>query len=139
MALVGTDEGRLHLLNPTTGASLGTMEFHDLVRCRPALVTGRMVAADCAGRVAAASLDGKPQWERQVAGPIGAGLAADDQAIFLATTRGEVIALRVADGRRVWRRRLAAPATGSLQVTADLVLVGLSDGRICAFRRPAKH
>ena len=133
---VGTDEGRLYLLDPATGNARGMLEMNGLVRCRPVVLADRVLAADCSGRVVAAGLDGKPLWARRVAGPITTGLVVQGDTVFLGTARGEVVALRISDGQRVWHCHLPGAAAGSLQVTGGLVIAGLSEGRICAFRLP---
>lgn len=139
VAVVGTDEGRVYLLDPASGQKLGQLDFPGLVRDTPAVTTRYVLAADDSGLVQAATLEGQLLWSRQLPGPLAAGLTAGPAAAYLATTRGEIYALRLSDGRRLWRYRLPAPAAGSLQLTPQLVLVGLADGRICAVRRPAER
>ena len=138
VAVVGTDEGRVYLLDSTTGTVRGTADMAGLVRCRPVALADRALAVDCAGRVVAVGLDGKELWVHGVAGPITAGLVLHGDRVYLGTGRGEVVALQVSDGRRVWHCHLPGPAAGSLQVLDGLVIAGLSDGRICAFRLPAE-
>ncbi len=134
----GTDEGALYLLDAGTGKVLTRLEMPGLVRAAPALVAGRLVVADSSGAVRAVSPDGQVQWSRRLPDNPVVGPVSTDAAVYLGTTGGEVVALRASDGRLLWRRDLPAPAAGSLAVTGDLVLVGLDDGRICAFRRPAR-
>ncbi|NLO74827.1 MAG: PQQ-binding-like beta-propeller repeat protein [candidate division WS1 bacterium] len=138
LVALGTDEGLFYLLEAATGKVQSRTEFTGLLRCRPVALPDRVVATDCAGQVMAFGLEGSTLWSRRVRGPITAGLAASEEAVYLGTARGEILALRLSDGRQVWRRRLPAPAAGSLHLTADLVVVGLSDGRVCALRRPPR-
>lgn len=136
--VVGSDEGRVYLIEAASGRILHKLEFLGLVRARPVVGEGRLVVADDQGRVVALGPDQQLLWSRQVKGPITCGLVATRQAVYLSTASRQVLALRASDGRLLWRQQLPAPAAGSLQVTDTLVLVGLVDGRICAFRRPAK-
>lgn len=135
---VGSDEGAVYLLDVVTGKILVRLERPGLVRNPPALVAGGLVVADSSGEVCALAADGRTLWSRRLRSNPLVGPVTTDAAVYVGTAGGEVLALRAGDGHVLWRRDLSAPAAGSLAVAGDLVLVGLEDGRICAFRKPAR-
>jgi outer membrane protein assembly factor BamB len=79
-------------------------------------------------RVWSASVDDK----KAVALRLGLGLSADENRVYAAGHRGDVVAIDLASGHRLWRTRTRAPLSGGTANGLGLVTVGTSDGRLFA-------
>jgi outer membrane protein assembly factor BamB len=76
-------------------------------------------------------------WSTQVGGEapklqLGLGVAVSGPRAFVASYKGEVIALDVASGRRLWQRALRVPISGGPGAAAGLVVIGTSKGEVIA-------
>jgi outer membrane protein assembly factor BamB len=101
------------------------------------------------GRVAMLALDsGQIWWARDVSSY--RGLAIDDDQIYVATSEGDVVALRRRDGSILWQQQgLRRRSTGTPAVVDSAVVVGdfdgylhwldRSDGRFVARQRPGRE
>jgi outer membrane protein assembly factor BamB len=70
--------------------------------------------------------------KKAVALRLSLGLSVDENRVYAAGHRGDVVALELASGRKVWRTRTRAPLSGGTAVGQGLVVVGSSDGRFFA-------
>jgi outer membrane protein assembly factor BamB len=70
--------------------------------------------------------------KKAVALRLGLGLSADENRVYAAGHRGDVVAIDLASGHTVWRTRTRAPLSGGTANGQRLVVVGSSDGRFFA-------
>ena len=70
--------------------------------------------------------DGSPAWKRDIAGPVHDAIVADGDRVYLPTSDGRVLALRLDTGEPAWERRLRAAAHGLL-LAGDRLFLGAVD------------
>jgi outer membrane protein assembly factor BamB len=75
-----------------------------------------------------ASVDDK----KAVALRLGLGIAIDNNRVYAAGHKGDVVAFDLNKGRVQWRTRIKAPLSGGTSAAGDLVMIGSSDGRLFA-------
>jgi outer membrane protein assembly factor BamB len=63
---------------------------------------------------------------------LGLGIAIDNNRVYAAGHKGDVVAFDLNKGRVQWRTRTKAPLSGGTSAAGDLVLIGSSDGRLFA-------
>jgi len=133
--IAADDHGRVTAFDMESGKIIWTRELGDHVgvKSTPALIGNRLFVADDAGHVSAVSAtDGRLIWTAETGFPSYASLAADDEYVYVPTTRGRFVALAVDDGREVWRYdvgdvtvQLSAAAVGEQEI-----VFGGSDGLV---------
>jgi outer membrane protein assembly factor BamB len=79
-------------------------------------------------RIWSASVDDK----KAVPLRLGLGIAIDNNRVYAAGHKGDVVAFDLNKGRVQWRTRTKAPLSGGTSAAGDLVLIGTSDGRLFA-------
>ena len=139
VAICGFDSGRVMAVSLTNGDILwqvqvstprGRTELERLADVDAAVrVAGEEVfAVGYQGRVAMIALDsGQLWWARDLSSYRGLGL--DDGQLYIATSDGDVVALRRRDGGTVWQQKgLARRALGVPAVHGGAVVVGDFDG-----------
>jgi outer membrane protein assembly factor BamB len=65
-------------------------------------------------------------------------MAQSEQALFVATNRGNVYAVDKKNGRTLWKRSLKAPVTAGVSLFDNQLLVGTRDGEVIALDADAK-
>ncbi len=121
-----------------TGAVIWEQNLGDklTVHATPVLTQGHVVVADDRGRVVALHpQDGAVQWVRDLQKPVYASIAADEESLYIPTTRGQFFALDAARGEVVWQMTLPDTTVhfNTPAVDDGLVVVGASDGFLRAF------
>jgi outer membrane protein assembly factor BamB len=66
------------------------------------------------------------------------GISIDDNRVYAAGHKGDLVAFDLQKGRQLWRVRTRAPLSGGTAASADMVLVGASDGQLFAFHADGK-
>jgi len=113
--------------NRNIGASAGRR----YLRLRPAVLDGKVYAAERGGDVSAFDVkSGDELWEQSTDTAISGGPGVGDGMVVVGTSDGEVLALKADTGELAWKQRvssevLAAPAIGS-----GVVVVRTPDGRV---------
>jgi outer membrane protein assembly factor BamB len=79
-------------------------------------------------RIWDASVDDKKAVELR----LGLGIAIDNDRVYAAGHKGDVVAFDLNKGRVQWRTRIKAPLSGGTSAAGDLVMIGSSDGRLFA-------
>lgn len=126
-------EGHVRAYRVTDGEELWSRPLADRagVRAAPVLVGEHVIVGDDGGGVTALrASDGSLVWSTDVGAPVLATPAANDETVFVPTSRGELVALNVESGTRKWGVRatteevyVASPAVGAWEV-----VFGASDG-----------
>jgi outer membrane protein assembly factor BamB len=138
--IAADDHGRVTAYATDSGKINWRFELGDKlgVKSTPALVGDRLFVADDAGHVSAVSAaDGHLIWMAETSFPSYVSLAADEEYVYVPTTRGRFIALSAADGHIVWSYdagddtvQLSAAAVGRKEI-----IFGGSDGLVRSLRR----
>lgn len=137
VAICGFDNGRVIAANLADGATVwestvavphGKTELERLddIDAPPVVIGSDVYVAAFQGKIAMLSLDtGQVWWSHELSSY--RGLAADDDALYVSTADGQVVALRRRNGTELWRqqallhRGLTAPTvTGGAVAVADL-------------------
>lgn len=71
-------------------------------------------------------------WQKQIASDIGCGIAVTPKLSFIATTKGEVIALETKTGSEIWRVATNAKIFSTPEVSNNTVVFGSTDNKIIA-------
>jgi eukaryotic-like serine/threonine-protein kinase len=149
LALVGSDDGRLHALDARSGTERWTFRAGGAVRARPTRLGDDVVFQADEGmlyRVRVA--DGVERWRVRIAERPAIRLALGDPKsryenrasaaavadgrIFVGTHAGHLLALDADTGRRAWDVKTGDSIVATPLVTGGRVVVGSFDGRVYA-------
>jgi outer membrane protein assembly factor BamB len=95
----------------------------------PLVHGGRIYVYDAGGTVSSLSAGGAKAWsvslkpEGEKSRSPGGGIAASGNAVFAATSYGEVVALDAATGNRLWTFKMSAPARSAPTAAAGKIFV----------------
>ena len=73
--------------------------------------------------------------KKQVKLRLGLGPAVDNEMVFAASDKGELLAVNLNTGRQVWVKKLKVPLSAGPGAGSGLVVVGSSKGTVIAARR----
>lgn len=119
-AIAGSDDGKVYAIDPSKGQVEWTRKLSGKVYASPLPAGDRVIVADASGTLYALSTaDGAVAWKVKLDGAIRGGASSDATAIYAASQRGEVAALRP-DGSVAWRVQLKP--LGVLQIYAAPVI-----------------
>ncbi|MCI0341774.1 MAG: PQQ-binding-like beta-propeller repeat protein [Planctomycetales bacterium] len=136
VAMAGARNGAVVAADVRTGGNLWRAEVGAPVEGGLSVDAGRetvLVATESGGLHALSVADGKPRWAAPAAlgsGSRGGPVLAGDRA-FVATARGELVAVAVETGGALWRATLRGAGMGAV-VSGD-VAVASSAGGVAAF------
>jgi outer membrane protein assembly factor BamB len=143
LAICGFDNGKVMAANLIDGTSAwetmispaqGKTDIERLndVDAAPRIAGNDVYVAQFQGKIAMLALDsGQIWWSHDMSSYRGLNLDLDDEALYVSTSDGEVVALRRRTGEELWRQKalghrgLSAPV-----VSADAVIVGDFQGYV---------
>ena len=101
------------------------------LRLVPAVVNGKLYAADPSGKVVALSpRDGRTLWERKTDFQFSGGPDVQGETLVLGTTNGELLALSTRNGAQQWRAQLGSEILSVPRIIGDLVVVHTIDDSV---------
>jgi outer membrane protein assembly factor BamB len=116
--------------NRNIGASAGRR----YLRLRPAVVDGKVYAAERGGDVNAFDVKtGDELWEYATDTPISGGPGVGDGMVVVGTSDGEVVAIRADTGKLAWKRRASSEVLAAPAIAAGVVVVRTQDGKVAGF------
>jgi outer membrane protein assembly factor BamB len=150
VVLVGSDDGRLHALEPRNGHERWSFRAGGAVRSRPTRLDQDVVfQADDGVLYRVAVADGAERWHLRIADQPATRLALGDPKsryenrasaatvadgrIFVGTHEGRLLALDATTGTRKWDVKSGDSITATPLVSGGRVIVGSFDGRVYAF------
>lgn len=93
----------------------------------PLLRDERMYVGSVNGAVYALDSDGRELWKTTLGGQVYAGLAADGERLYAASTQKLAAALDPTDGRVLWRHTLGGVVYATPAVEGGVVVIGTGD------------
>src|SRR5690606_34538312 len=103
-------------------------------RQAPAVVDGRVFAADLKGGVGAWDLQsGKPAWRVESELRLSSGPGVGEGLVVVGSLEGDVVALDSSDGTQKWTAKVGTEILAAPTVGQGYVLVRSIDGRVTAF------
>jgi outer membrane protein assembly factor BamB len=119
-------QGELAALDKGDGTVRWKTPLASKLTAPPAGSSGIVTAASGADVMGLHTADGTAAWTRDIPGPVHDALAADADRVYLPTSDGRVMALRLDTGETVWERRLGAAAHGLL-ISGERLFLGAVD------------
>lgn len=112
---IGSDDGRVHAVNGSSGAHVWSTLTQGRVRSSPAILpdgSAVIVGSDDGHLYALSAVNGSRLWSLSTGGPIASSptLSSDGSAIFIGAWDGVLLAVRSADGSLLWRTALVSGA-----------------------------
>lgn len=107
----------------------GISDFY--LKLKPAVHNNTGYISDYKGNLQAFNVNtGKVLWEKELAVPVSGGLTYANENIYLATSKGEVIALKASDASEQWRTQLSSEILSSPAVSKGVLVTKTIDGRV---------
>ena len=101
------------------------------LRLVPAVVGGRVYAADAGGRIVAlSSQDGRTLWERKTKLPFSGGPVVQGETLVIGSSNGDLLALSTRDGNQRWRAQLGSEVLSLPLIVGDLVVAHTIDDTV---------
>ena len=132
---IGSQNGTFYRLSPT-GATVWAVDTGAAIESTATLTDTLVVFGNNDGIVYALQrATGAQQWTYTLGGEIHGPLAYFNQRIFVASTNGDLVALKL-DGTEDWKVNLGAPILGGPAVdgTRQRLYIGTDDGTLYALR-----
>ncbi len=133
--LLASVDGPLRSLSRTSGELLWV---RDGIPCEgaPVAADGELIAATTDGELVGVSVaeGGKVLYRRALPGPVHSDLQLDGTRVFLTTTNGWLVCVRVGGGGEMWRVALGSGTAAAPCVAHDLVAAVSTDGRLLVVR-----
>ncbi len=131
-AFFSIDGDRLVAYDLIAGSQLWTVSAHPLQQ--PAAGAGLIFLVEPDTLTARHISDGSVAWQIPFTEKLAVRPVWDNGWLIVASTGGEVGALRATDGELIWRRAITSPAHAAPALSADRVYIPTNDGRIVALR-----
>jgi outer membrane protein assembly factor BamB len=129
---IGSGDGSMHAVNPSTGARVWRSEHRGKIRGTAVIIGDRVVFGTFAGPVVA--LDrrtGERLWEKLASGPVVTSVGGVGDRVIVGSRYGVLQALDAATGAFAWRVQLWGSSAEGEPLAADgsLFYIGASDLR----------
>ncbi len=120
-------------VSPLWSQSIGAMGRKDVPGLTLVEHEKVVYAAAGNGGVAAVSLEGSVQWQVKLANPLVSGPAFSEvsELLYVGSTRGEVVCLKVKNGEQLWQAQLETEVL-ALTTGSGRVFARTADGRLTA-------
>jgi outer membrane protein assembly factor BamB len=139
LVLVGSDDERLHAVDPGKGEVVWSRPLSGRVRATPAVLGERAVVADFKGRVAAVNVkDGSVLWTRDLPQAVYSSAALTPALAIVGCHDGHVYALSLDTGAPVFDLRTGGPVVSSPIAVGDQFLAASTDGHLYLFDAAGK-
>ncbi len=134
VALVGSDSGRLHALDPVSGKEAWSIDLGNKIRATPAISAGVAVVGTFGGRLAAVSLqDGTLRWSVELGHPMYSSAALSEHLIVVGCNDGHLHGLDPASGRERFATPTGGPVIASPVAWGNVSLAASTDGSLYLF------
>ncbi len=127
---LATDNGRLYCLDGKDQKVIWTYESEAAFSCPPAVGKERLFVFDREGLVTCLDKNGKVGWKSKIEGPAPASLSQDQNALYVGTQEGVVLALSPNSGERLWQFAAGGAVMSEALVWEGKVVCASQDGNI---------
>ncbi len=146
LVVIGARDGFLYGLDFATGTQRWVVDHQiSWVNCSVAIADGAVYTGTSDGQFVQAvdAAAGRELWRKEKLGIVWASPTVAGPVLYVATTRGSLIAFDRASGAERWRVPLPAGSFSSPVIAGDQLLLGSDDGRVYAFDlsapKPLEH
>lgn len=120
--------------------SVGVGADKQTLKLVPAVVSGKVVAADREGLVQARNLsDGDLIWETETEFHFSGGPALNPTTVVLGTSDAEVVALNIENGDIIWKSSVSSEVLAVPVIAHGIVVVRATDGSMTALDEKTGH
>jgi outer membrane protein assembly factor BamB len=135
LVVVGARDGFLYGLELSTGRQRWVVDHHiSWVSCSVAIADGTVYTGTSDGQFVQAvdAASGRELWKKEHVGLVWASPAVAGEVLYVATTRGPIVAYDRATGAERWRVSLPAGSFSSPVIAGNRLFLGTDDGRVYA-------